>query len=234
MCGDSPPSPILTSRGATSSAVDAFVCPASRAESCLECRCCAGVAGIRHPSHGARSRAAQRVASCKHVRIGPRSLLLWHSPTGFGATHEGGDASGPCDRSRLVPRLGSLQGFSGSRWSICDPLAGRLGQFPRPVASIRAIPGDCRVARSEAMRCKHGAYDGRAHAAGVKPTHMLCLLDTDPAMQQGRTLTAAISATIEWLAGDECHALDEAPLAATLRRPSRSARLPLAHLRLYF
>jgi hypothetical protein len=29
-----------------------------------------------------------------------------------------------------------------------------------PVASIGAILGDCRVAESEAMRCKHGACDG--------------------------------------------------------------------------
>jgi adenylate cyclase len=59
------------------------------------------------------------------------------------------------------------------------------------------------------------------------------VLDTDPAMQQGLTLTAAISATIEWLAGDECHALDEAALAAELGRRLRSAGLPLDHLGLY-
>lgn len=59
------------------------------------------------------------------------------------------------------------------------------------------------------------------------------VLDTDPAMQQGRTLTAAISATIEWLAGEECHALDEAALAAELGRRLRSAGLPLDHLGLY-
>ena len=52
-------------------------------------------------------------------------------------------------------------------------------------------------------------------------------------MQQGLTLTAAISATIEWLAGDECHALDEAALAAELGRRLRSAGLPLDHLGLY-
>src|SRR6266850_5571738 len=59
------------------------------------------------------------------------------------------------------------------------------------------------------------------------------VLDTDPAMQQGRTLTAAISATIEWLAGEECHALDEAALATELGRRLRSAGLPLDHLGLY-
>src|SRR3984893_4251338 len=62
---------------------------------------------------------------------------------------------------------------------------------------------------------------------------MLCMLDTDPAMRQGGTLTAAISATIEWLAGDECHALDAAAMAAALGRRLRSAGLPLDHLGLY-
>jgi adenylate cyclase len=62
---------------------------------------------------------------------------------------------------------------------------------------------------------------------------MWWVLDTDPAMQQGRTLTAAISATIEWLAGDACHTLDEAALAAELGRRLRSAGLPLDHLGLY-
>jgi adenylate cyclase len=52
-------------------------------------------------------------------------------------------------------------------------------------------------------------------------------------MQQGRTRTPAISATIEWLAGDECHALDEGALAAELGRRLRSAGLPLDHLGLY-
>ena len=52
-------------------------------------------------------------------------------------------------------------------------------------------------------------------------------------MQQGLTLAAAISATIEWLAGDECHALDGAALAAELGRRLRSAGLPLDHLGLY-
>ena len=67
------------------------------------------------------------------------------------------------------------------------------------------------------------------------PSPPICLgmLDTDPAMQQGPTLTAAISATIEWLAGDDCHALDEAALAAELGRRLRSAGLPLDHLGLY-
>jgi adenylate cyclase len=100
-------------------------------------------------------------------------------------------------------------------------------------ADIRAIPGECRVARSEAMTRKHGACDGGAHAIAVEPTHMRWVLDTDPAMQQGLTLTAAISATIEWLAGDECHALDGAGLAAELGRRLRSAGLPLDHLGLY-
>src|ERR1700755_551651 len=59
------------------------------------------------------------------------------------------------------------------------------------------------------------------------------MLDTEPAMQQGRTLTAAISATIEWLAGDQCHALDETALATELGRRLRSAGLPLDHLGLY-
>src|SRR5258708_26895328 len=59
------------------------------------------------------------------------------------------------------------------------------------------------------------------------------VLDTDPAMRQGGTLTAAISATIEWLAGDECHALDGAALAAELGCRLRSAGLPLDHLGLY-
>ena len=62
---------------------------------------------------------------------------------------------------------------------------------------------------------------------------MLCMLDADPSMQQGRTLTAAVSATIEWLAGDACHALDEAALAAELGRRLRSAGLPVDHLGLY-
>ena len=101
------------------------------------------------------------------------------------------------------------------------------------MAVFGGIPGDCRVARSEAMTRKHGACDGRAHAITVEPTHMPWVLDTDPAMQQGLTLTAAISATIEWLAGDECHALDEAALAAELGRRLRSAGLPLDHLGLY-
>src|ERR1700722_8347747 len=100
-------------------------------------------------------------------------------------------------------------------------------------ANIRALPGECRVARSEAMTRKHGACDGGAHAIAVEPTHMPWVLDTDPAMQQGQTLTAAISATIEWLAGDECHALDGAGLAAELGRRLRSAGLPLDHLGLY-
>jgi hypothetical protein len=83
------------------------------------------------------------------------------------------------------------------------------------------------------MRCKHGAYDCRAPAGVVEPTHMLWMLDADPAMQQRQTLTPAISATIEWLAGDECHALDEAALADGLGRRLRSAGLPLDHLGLY-
>ena len=62
---------------------------------------------------------------------------------------------------------------------------------------------------------------------------MIWMLDADPEMQQGRTLPAAISATIEWLAGDECHALDEAALAAELGRRLRSAGLPVDHLGLY-
>src|SRR5258708_29929068 len=60
------------------------------------------------------------------------------------------------------------------------------------------------------------------------------VLDTDPAMRQGPTLTAGISARIEWLAGDECHALDEAALAAELGRRWRSGGLPLARLGLYW
>jgi len=52
-------------------------------------------------------------------------------------------------------------------------------------------------------------------------------------MQQGLTLTAAMSATIDWLAGDECHALDEAALASGLGQRLRSAGLPLDHLGLY-
>jgi adenylate cyclase len=52
-------------------------------------------------------------------------------------------------------------------------------------------------------------------------------------MQRGRTLTARMSATIEWLARDECHALDEAGLAVELGRRLRSAGLPLDHLGLY-
>ena len=52
-------------------------------------------------------------------------------------------------------------------------------------------------------------------------------------MQQGRTLTARMSATIEWLARDECRALDEAGLAAELGRRLRAAGLPLDHLALY-
>jgi adenylate cyclase len=52
-------------------------------------------------------------------------------------------------------------------------------------------------------------------------------------MPQGLTLSAAISATIEWLAGDECHALDGAALATELGCRLRSAGLPLDHLGLY-
>src|SRR5262249_30877703 len=51
------------------------------------------------------------------------------------------------------------------------------------------------------------------------------------AMQHGQALTAVMSATIEWLAGDDCHALDEAGLAARLGHPLKAARLPLAHPR---
>jgi adenylate cyclase len=40
-------------------------------------------------------------------------------------------------------------------------------------------------------------------------------------------------AMIEWLAGDECHALDDAALAAELGQRLRSAGLPLDHLGLY-
>src|SRR5215470_5325150 len=53
------------------------------------------------------------------------------------------------------------------------------------------------------------------------------------AMQHGQALTAVMSATIEWLAGDDCHALDEAGLAAGLGHRLRSAGLPLDHLGLY-
>lgn len=42
-----------------------------------------------------------------------------------------------------------------------------------------------------------------------------------------------MSATIEWLAGDECHALDAASLAAALGSRLRSAGLPVDHLGLY-
>jgi hypothetical protein len=52
-------------------------------------------------------------------------------------------------------------------------------------------------------------------------------------MQQGRRLAARMSATIEWLARDECHALVEAGLAAELGRRLRAAGLPLDHLGLY-
>jgi adenylate cyclase len=65
------------------------------------------------------------------------------------------------------------------------------------------------------------------------PPISLGVLDTEPAMQQGRRLAARMSATIEWLARDECHALDEAGLAAELGRRLRSAGLPLDHLGLY-
>jgi adenylate cyclase len=40
-------------------------------------------------------------------------------------------------------------------------------------------------------------------------------------------------ATIEWLAGDECHALDGAGLAATLGTRLRAAGLPIDHIGLY-
>ena len=63
----------------------------------------------------------------------------------------------------------------------------------------------------------------------VEATHILDVLDTHPLMP----LEAAMSATIEWLAGDECHALDGAGLAAGLGRRLRSAGLPLDHLSLY-
>jgi adenylate cyclase len=46
-------------------------------------------------------------------------------------------------------------------------------------------------------------------------------------------LDMAISAIIEWLAGDECHALDGAGLAAALGARLRSAGLPIDHLGLY-
>src|SRR5258707_5535586 len=83
------------------------------------------------------------------------------------------------------------------------------------------------------MRGKHGACDGRAQAVAVGTPHMIGMLDTDPAMQHRRTLTAAISDTIEWLAGDACHALGGAALAAELGQRLRSAGLPLDHLGLY-
>jgi adenylate cyclase len=40
----------------------------------------------------------------------------------------------------------------------------------------------------------------------------------------------AISAMIEWLAGDECHVLDAGGLAAGLGRRLRAAGLPLDYL----
>lgn len=52
-------------------------------------------------------------------------------------------------------------------------------------------------------------------------------------MRQSRALAAQMSATIEWLAGDECHVLDEAGLAAELGQRLRLAGLPLDHLGLY-
>jgi adenylate cyclase len=67
--------------------------------------------------------------------------------------------------------------------------------------------------------------------AAFKGTHIALVLDTNS--QQGETLTALTSATIEWLAGDECHALDEAGLAAELGQRLRSAGLPVDHLGLY-
>jgi adenylate cyclase len=46
-------------------------------------------------------------------------------------------------------------------------------------------------------------------------------------------LDVAMSVIIEWLAGDECHALDGAGLAAALGSHLRSAGLPIDHLGLY-
>src|ERR1700722_7718164 len=63
-----------------------------------------------------------------------------------------------------------------------------------------------------------------------RPPISLGVLDTEPAMQQGRRLAARMSATIEWLARDECHALEEAGLAAELGRgAARSLGSLLAH-----
>lgn len=43
----------------------------------------------------------------------------------------------------------------------------------------------------------------------------------------------SISKIIEWLAGDECHELDDAMLAAELGRRLRATGLALDHLGLY-
>src|SRR3546814_8339160 len=45
--------------------------------------------------------------------------------------------------------------------------------------------------------------------------------------------SAAMPGIIEWLAGDECHELDDAGLAAGIGRWLRAAGLPIDHLTLH-
>jgi hypothetical protein len=91
--------------------------------------------------------SATHEPSCKCARGNRRPSLGRHD-----------DATYPMDPSRPASRLGGVQGFSRSRWPICDPFARRLGQFPRRGTRVGTILG--RVARSQAVRRKHGACDG--------------------------------------------------------------------------
>lgn len=62
---------------------------------------------------------------------------------------------------------------------------------------------------------------------------MIAAKDAEGAVEDRRTLLPAMSELIEWLAGDECHELDGAGLAAELGRRLRAIGLPLDHLGLY-
>jgi adenylate cyclase len=56
----------------------------------------------------------------------------------------------------------------------------------------------------------------------------------DVTEEDGRPLVPAMSEIIDWLAGDECHELDDAEVTAELGRRLRATGLPLDHLGLYF
>jgi len=56
----------------------------------------------------------------------------------------------------------SLFQFTSACWPIVAMDAAEISRRAAGTAVFGGIPGDCRVARSEAMTRKHGACDGRA------------------------------------------------------------------------